>query len=90
VGNVQVAAETAASVAQGTSRLVALASGKGAEPVVVDYPSAAELPSRVQVTPVRRTPIRPNRVKAPATAMRLDALNKDAIIDLRELQRATG
>lgn len=90
VGNVQVAAEAAATVAQGTSRLVSLASGKGAEPVVLDYRSAAELPERVSVTPVRRTPIRQNRIKAPATAMRLEALNQDAVLDLRELQRATG
>lgn len=90
VGNVQVAAEAAASVAQGTSRLMALANGKSAAPIVVDYPSAAAVSQRVQVTPVRRTPIRANRLSTPATAMKLDALDRNSVIDLRELQRATG
>lgn len=90
VGNVQVAAETAASVGQGVGRLAALAGGQPAEPVVVDYRSVAELPERVQVTPVRRTPLRKARVRTPATAMRLDALDPNAVVDVRDLQRATG
>ena len=52
VGNVQVAAGTAASVAQSVSKVAALAAGQPATPVVVDYASAAELPADVQVTPV--------------------------------------
>ena len=90
VGNVHVAAETVGSVAAGAGRLVALAGGQSADPVVVNYRPTAELPSKVRVTPVRRTPLRKQRVKTPATAMRLDALDRQAVIDIRELQRAVG
>ena len=45
VGNVQVAAGTAASVAQSVSKVAALAAGQPATPVVVYYASAAELPA---------------------------------------------
>ena len=85
VGNVQVAAGTAASVAQGVSKVAALAAGQPATPVVVDYASAAELPAGVQVTPVRRTALSRRQKRVPATALRLEALNPDGVVDVREM-----
>lgn len=83
VGNVQVAAGTAASVAQGVSKVAALAAGQPATPVVVDYESAAALPESVQVTPVRRTALSRRQKRVPATAMRLEALNPEGVVDVR-------
>ncbi len=83
VGNVQVAAGTAASVAQGVSKVAALAAGQPAAPVVVDYESAAALPEDVQVTPVRRTALSRRQKRVPATALRLEALNPDGVVDVR-------
>lgn len=85
VGNVQVAAGTAANVASGVSKVAALAAGQPATPVIVDYDSFAALPEDVQVTPVRRTSLARRQKRVPATAMRLSALNPDAVVDIREL-----
>ena len=88
IGNIQIAASTAASVAQGTSRLVGLA----AQPGGYDDPSEAQAEAQadrmlrsVQVTPVRRTSLNRRNQRVPATAMRFDALNPEAIIDVREV-----
>jgi len=83
VENVQVATDTVASVAQGASKLVSIASGQH-RPVVVEYESLSQLPSGVQVTPVRRTSWTKQRVSVPSTAMRLDALRNAPVIDVRE------
>ncbi len=90
VGNVQVAAGTAASVAQGVSKVAALAAGQPATPVAVDYESAAELPASVQVTPVRRTALNRRQTRVPATALRLEALNPDDVVDVREMHSRAG
>jgi hypothetical protein len=83
VGNVQVATDTVASVAQGASKLVSLASGQH-RPVVVEYEYLSQLPSNVRVTPVRRTSWTKQRVSVPSTAMRLDALRSAPPVDVRE------
>jgi len=85
VGNVQVAAGTAANVASGVSKVAALAAGQPAAPVVVDYETAAALPRDVQVTPVRQTSLSRKQKRVPATAMRLAALNPNAVVDIREM-----
>ena len=86
VGNVQVAAEAAASVSGGVARLVALATTPN-NAVVVEYDSMAELPSDVQVTPMRRTELTRRRPNVPATAVRFEALDQAAIVDVREVRR---
>lgn len=83
VGNVQFAADTVTSVAQGASKLVSIASGQS-RPVVVEYEALSQLPPTVQVTPVRRTSLTKQRVSFPTTAMRLDALRSAPVIDVRE------
>jgi hypothetical protein len=83
VGNVQVAADTVTSVAQGASKLVSIASGQH-RPVVVEYESLSQLPPSVAVTPVRRTSLTKKRVSVPTTAMRLEALRSAPVIDVRE------
>lgn len=90
VGNVQVAAGTAASVANGVSKVAALAAGQPAQPVVVEYQSIAELPETVQVTHVRRTSLARKQKNAPATALRLAPLNPEAVVDVRELRAKVG
>ncbi len=88
VGNVQVASDTVASVAQGASKLASLAAGQH-RPVVVQYEALSELPEGVQVTPVRRTalnkPGSKQRMRVPTTAMRLDALRSGPVVDVREV-----
>lgn len=90
VGNVQAAAGAAVTIANGTSKLVALAGqGNGygqAQDAQVD--PAIE---RVQVMPVRRTPLSRHQQRVPSTAMKLEALNPDTVVDVRNISsRATG
>ena len=89
VGNAQYAASTAASVAQGASRLFALA----AQPSPADLDDyrrwELERERSVQVTPVRRTPVgRDHRI--PATALKMDALNPSAIMDSHRVPATAG
>jgi len=83
VGNVQLATDTVASVAQGASKLVSVAAGQH-RPVVVEYESLSQVPAGVQITPVRRTSLAKQRVNVPTTAMRLDALRCAPVIDVRQ------
>lgn len=90
VGNVQAAAGAAVSIANGTSKLVALAgqgSGYG-QALDAQVDPAVE---RVQVMPVRRTPLSRQDTRVPSTAMKLEALNPESVVDVRNISsRATG
>lgn len=43
----------------------------------------------IEVVPVRRIPVSRARTGIPSTAMRLDALTADAVVDLREVRTGT-
>lgn len=84
VGNVQAAAGAAASIANGTSKLVALAGQNNGYGQAQDaqFDPAKE---RIQVMPVRRTPLSRHEKRAPSTAMKLEALNPESVVDVRNI-----
>lgn len=78
-----------AAVAGAVSRAAAAAAGfprAEVEPVpqYVDH-SVRSLES-IQVTQVRRTPLRRRRSGVPATALHLDALSPEAVVDVRDVR----
>lgn len=84
VGNV-------AAVAGKVSRVAAAVAGQpradlDVVPQYVDH-SVRSLES-IEVTPVRRTPVRRRRAGIPATALRLEALSPEAVVDVREVRAA--
>lgn len=86
VGNV-------AAVAGTVSRVAAAINGSPRSdadviPQYVDH-SVRSIES-IEVTPVRRTPISRRRAGIPATALRLDALSPEAVVDIREVRAAAA
>lgn len=86
VGNVS-------AVAGKVSRVAAVVAGQpraevDVVPQYVDH-SIRSLES-IEVTPVRRTPVSRRRAGIPATALRLEALSPEAVVDVREVRTATG